>query len=72
MDDIFAEQACLKESDSKVQSRERAQAIREHRMVDKVLENCKWCFDSKEMLKHLIVAIGSKVSTKPRRKYKFA
>ncbi|KAJ9575241.1 hypothetical protein L9F63_025810 [Diploptera punctata] len=29
--------------------------------MDRVLSNCKWCFDSKEMLKHLIVAIGSKL-----------
>lgn len=61
MDDIFAQQAQLKESDGRVQSRERGKAIREHRMVNKVLENCRWCFDSKNMLKHLIVAIGSKV-----------
>ncbi|XP_021916125.1 CWF19-like protein 2 isoform X2 [Zootermopsis nevadensis] len=61
MDDIFAEQAQLKESDGKVQSRERGQAIREHKMIDKVLKNCNWCFDSKEMIKHLVVAIGNKV-----------
>jgi glycerol-3-phosphate cytidylyltransferase-like family protein len=63
MDDIFAQQAQLKESDGRVQSRERGKAIKEHRMVDKVLENCRWCFDSKNMLKHLIVALGSKVGT---------
>jgi glycerol-3-phosphate cytidylyltransferase-like family protein len=62
MDDIFVEQARLKKSIGKVQSRERSQAIREHRMIDKVLENCNWCFDSKKMLKHLVVAIGSKAS----------
>lgn len=63
MDDIFAQEAQLKESDGRVQSRERDKAIREHRMVHTVLENCRWCFDSKKMLKHLIVAIGSKVGT---------
>lgn len=70
MDDIFAEQAQLKESDGKVQSRERGQAIREHKMIDKVLKNCNWCFDSKEMIKHLVVAIGNKVGIKVRMKYK--
>jgi formylmethanofuran dehydrogenase subunit D len=64
MEDIFVEQARLKEYDGKVQSRERGQAIREHKMMDKVLENCTWCFDNKEMMKHLVVAIGSKVGTK--------
>lgn len=57
MDDLFEEQAQLKVCDGKVESRERGQAIREHRMI----ENCHWCFESKKMLKHLVVAIGSKV-----------
>ncbi|KAJ9600228.1 hypothetical protein L9F63_009475 [Diploptera punctata] len=61
MDDIFEEKVRVKESSSKVHEREKGRAIREHKMVDRVLSNCKWCFDSKEMLKHLIVAIGSKV-----------
>jgi hypothetical protein len=57
MDDVFEEQAQFKVSDGKMKSRERGQAIREHRMV----ENCSWCLHSKEMLKHLVIAIGSKV-----------
>ncbi|PNF29389.1 hypothetical protein B7P43_G07054 [Cryptotermes secundus] len=57
MDDLFEEQAQLKVCDGKVKSRERGQAIREHKMI----ENCCWCFESKKMLKHLVVAIGSKV-----------
>ncbi|KAJ4430038.1 hypothetical protein ANN_22246 [Periplaneta americana] len=61
MDDIFAERVRQKESDGKIQARERSQAIKEHKIVDRVLENCNWCFDSKAMLKHLIVAIGNKV-----------
>ncbi|KAJ9590895.1 hypothetical protein L9F63_016077 [Diploptera punctata] len=61
MDDIFEEKVRVKESSSTVHKREKGRAIREHKMVDHVLSNCKSCFDSKEMLKHLIVAIGSKV-----------
>jgi hypothetical protein len=57
VDDIFEEQAQFKVSDSKMKSRELCQAIREHKMV----ANCRWCLDSKEMLKHLIIAVGSKV-----------
>jgi hypothetical protein len=57
MDDAFEERARLKLSDGKVESREHGQAIREHRMI----ENCCWCLHSKEMLKHLVIAIGSKV-----------
>jgi len=63
MDDIFAQEAQMKESDGRLQSRERGKAIREQRMVHRALEDCRWCFDSKKMLKHLIVAIGSKVGT---------
>ena len=61
MDDQFEEIARVKESSSKTEAREKNRAIREHNRVDRVLSNCNWCFDSKEMLKHLIVAIGHKV-----------
>ncbi|PSN37445.1 CWF19-like protein 2 [Blattella germanica] len=64
MEDIFEEQARLKESSGKMQARERNQAIREHKKVDRALENCNWCFDSKQMLKHLIAAIGTKIFKK--------
>lgn len=62
MDDVFEETACMKESDGKIQARKKQQAISESKRVARSLNNCQWCLESKEMLKHLIVAIGNQVS----------
>nr|XP_053640069.1 CWF19-like protein 2 [Cherax quadricarinatus] len=32
----------------------------EHKRSERSLESCQWCFDNKEMPKHLIVALGTK------------
>ncbi|CAB3370945.1 Hypothetical predicted protein [Cloeon dipterum] len=61
MDEVFEEKARMKESDAKTQARERDQAVKEHQRVNNALDHCQWCVDSKKMLKHLIVALGSKV-----------
>jgi hypothetical protein len=61
LDDMFEEKARFKEPDGKMQAREREQAMREHHRVTRALDGCRWCLDSKQMLKHLIIAIGSKV-----------
>lgn len=60
MDDIFSERARQKESDGKMEARERGRAIQEHKRKERVLDSCKWCFDGKELQRHLIVAVGSK------------
>lgn len=60
MDDIFSERARQKESDGKVEARERGRAIQEHKRKERMLDNCRWCFDGKELQRHLIVAVGAK------------
>lgn len=62
MDDVFEETARMEESEGRKQRRDRDQAIQESKRVAKSLDNCQWCLESKEMLKHLIVAIGNKVN----------
>ncbi|XP_046383601.1 CWF19-like protein 2 [Ischnura elegans] len=60
MDDIFEESARFTKSMEREKDVERGRAIAEHHKVTKALDNCQWCLDSKLMLKHLIVAIGTK------------
>lgn len=48
-------------SDAKDAEAEKDRAIKQHIKMEKSLEGCQYCFDSKEMLKHLIVSCGSKV-----------
>ncbi|KAE8747239.1 hypothetical protein FOCC_FOCC006031 [Frankliniella occidentalis] len=60
MDDIFSEKARQKESDGKIEARERGRAISEHKRKERMLDDCKWCFDGKELKRHLIVAVGAK------------
>ncbi|KAJ1522720.1 hypothetical protein ONE63_001880 [Megalurothrips usitatus] len=60
MDDIFSERAREKESDGKLEARERGRAIQEHKRKERILDGCRWCFDGKELQRHLIVAVGSK------------
>ncbi|XP_071441217.1 CWF19-like protein 2 [Hetaerina americana] len=60
MDDVFEENARFVKPAQKEKEMERGRAIAEHQKVTKALEGCQWCLDSKLMLKHLIVAIGTK------------
>ncbi|XP_054260957.1 CWF19-like protein 2 homolog isoform X2 [Macrosteles quadrilineatus] len=59
MEDVFEETARVEEGEAQQKSRERNKAIEQSRRTAKTLENCQWCLDSRQMLKHLIVAIGS-------------
>lgn len=61
MDEMFEDKVRFKERDAKQDERERLQAIKQHEKMSKSLDNCRWCIDSKQMLKHMIVAMGSKV-----------
>lgn len=60
MDDIFSERARQKDSDGKIEARERGRAIQEHKRKERMLDSCRWCFDGKELQRHLIVAVGAK------------
>ncbi|XP_048735526.2 CWF19-like protein 2 [Ostrea edulis] len=55
LDDMFVSRANMKESGAKLEERERALAIREHKNIS----DCQMCFDKTP--KHLIVCIGNKV-----------
>lgn len=61
MDELFEERITRGESDAKQDHRDKMRAIKEHQRREKSLDNCRLCVDSKEMQKHLIVALGSKV-----------
>ncbi|KAK0168559.1 hypothetical protein PV327_002345 [Microctonus hyperodae] len=61
MDELFEERITRGESDAKQDRRDKMRAIKEHQKMQKSLDNCRWCVDSNEMQKHLIVAMGSKV-----------
>lgn len=60
MDDMFMSKAALRDTVAKQAERDKQKAIQEHRCSERSLESCKWCFDNKEMPKHLIVALGTK------------
>lgn len=60
MDDMFMSKVALKDTAAKQAERERLKAIQEHKRSERSLESCQWCFDNKEMPKHLIVALGTK------------
>ncbi|XP_078314355.1 CWF19-like protein 2 isoform X2 [Crassostrea virginica] len=55
LDDMFVNRANAKESGAKMEDKERALAIREHKNIS----DCQMCFDKTP--KHLIVCIGTKV-----------
>lgn len=57
-DDAAMEKASQYDSSAKQDARDRMKAIHEHKHMSKALEKCKYCFDSQEMKKHLIIAVG--------------
>lgn len=61
IDDMFMSKTALRDNAAKQAERDKKKAIQEHQRVERSLESCQWCFDSKEMPKHLIVALGTKV-----------
>ncbi|KAK3869139.1 hypothetical protein Pcinc_025533 [Petrolisthes cinctipes] len=60
LDDMFMSKVATKETTAKQAERDRLKAIQEHKRAERSLESCQWCFDNKEMPKHLIVALGTK------------
>ncbi|XP_077519461.1 CWF19-like protein 2 isoform X1 [Amblyomma americanum] len=57
-DDAAMDKASQYDSSAKQDARDRMRAIQEHKHMSKALEKCKYCLDSHEMKKHLIIAIG--------------
>ncbi|XP_053564539.1 CWF19-like protein 2 isoform X2 [Bombina bombina] len=61
LDDMFVSKAAKKEGEEEEEERERRQAIAEHRKLANRMENCPYCFDNKDLPKHLVISIGVKV-----------
>nr|XP_018901629.1 PREDICTED: CWF19-like protein 2 [Bemisia tabaci] len=60
MEDVFMEQASRKDSNQKLEEKQRSQAIAKHKQTQRVLESCIHCLESEKMLKHTIIDIGNK------------
>ncbi|XP_062433500.1 CWF19-like protein 2 isoform X2 [Rhea pennata] len=61
LDDMFVSKAAKGERSGEEEERQRRKAIHEHQQLAASMEKCPYCFDSSELSKHLIIAIGSKV-----------
>ncbi|XP_056613355.1 CWF19-like protein 2 isoform X2 [Triplophysa dalaica] len=61
LDDMFVSSAAQKEHSGRDEERQRNKAVHETRRLAGRMEKCPHCFDSPELPKHLIVAVGTKV-----------
>lgn len=61
MNDIFEEQIARENTDSKLDDKDKANAIKQHKRISKSLEGCRWCIESNNMLKHMIIAMDSHI-----------
>ncbi|KAL1260281.1 hypothetical protein QQF64_008108 [Cirrhinus molitorella] len=61
LDDMFVSSAAQKERSGRDEERQRNKAVQETRRLAGQMEKCRHCFDSPELPKHLIVAVGNKV-----------
>ncbi|CAN8006668.1 unnamed protein product [Ixodes hexagonus] len=58
LDDAALDKAAEHDSSAKQDSRDRWRAIQEHKQMSKALDKCRYCLESSEMKKHLIIAVG--------------
>ncbi|KPI92530.1 CWF19-like protein 2-like [Papilio xuthus] len=61
LEDIFVDEISKNRNVAKDNEKERQNAINQSMKLERSLEGCEYCIDSKNMLKHLIVSYGSKV-----------
>ncbi|NXA49252.1 C19L2 protein, partial [Nothocercus julius] len=61
LDDMFVSKAAKGERSGEEEERQRRKAIQEHQRLAAAMEKCPYCFDSNELSKHLIIALGTKV-----------
>ncbi|XP_059188033.1 CWF19-like protein 2 [Centropristis striata] len=61
LDDMFVSSAAQREGEGREEERMRSKAIEESRRLAASMEKCQHCFNSQDLQKHLIVAIGRKV-----------
>ncbi|NXN17779.1 C19L2 protein, partial [Indicator maculatus] len=62
LDDMFVSKAAKGARNGEEEEIQRRRAIREHQQLAARMEKCPYCFDSSELSKHLIIAIGTKES----------
>ncbi|NXP76224.1 C19L2 protein, partial [Ramphastos sulfuratus] len=60
LDDMFVSKAAKRAHSGEEEEIQRRKAIREHQQLAARMEKCPYCFDSNELSKHLIIAIGTK------------
>ncbi|NWU45620.1 C19L2 protein, partial [Hylia prasina] len=60
LDDMFVSKAAKRARSGEEEEIQRRKAIREHQQLAACMEKCPYCFDSSELSKHLIIAIGTK------------
>ncbi|XP_044524996.1 CWF19-like protein 2 [Gracilinanus agilis] len=61
LDDMFVSKAAKKECFGGDEEKQKKKAILEHQKLAAQMEKCPYCFDSSQLPKHLIIAIGIKV-----------
>lgn len=61
LDDMFVSKAAKRARSGEEEEIQRRKAIHEHQQLAARMEKCPYCFDSRELPKHLIIAIGTKV-----------
>ncbi|KFQ23496.1 CWF19-like 2, partial [Merops nubicus] len=60
LDDMFVSKAAKRARSGEEEEVQRRRAIHEHQQLAARMEKCPHCFDSSELSKHLIIAIGTK------------
>ncbi|NXQ36540.1 C19L2 protein, partial [Alaudala cheleensis] len=61
LNDMFVSKAAKRARTGEEEEVQRRKAIREHQQLAACMEKCPYCFDSSELSKHLIIAIGTKL-----------
>ncbi|NXI52137.1 C19L2 protein, partial [Chloroceryle aenea] len=64
LDDMFVSKAAKRARSGEEEEMQRRKAIHEHQQLAACMEKCPYCFDSSELSKHLIIAIGTKIKNK--------
>lgn len=58
LDDVFADKIRRKDTDSKMEQRNKDRAIQEHKRTTESLDNCRLCLQSRDMPKHLMISMS--------------
>ncbi|KAJ0176095.1 hypothetical protein K1T71_008269 [Dendrolimus kikuchii] len=61
LEDIFMDEITKTRNAAKDSEQDKQRAISEHKKIEKSLEGCEYCVNSKNMLKHLMISCGNKI-----------